>query len=255
MRGDLLRRLGREAWDRAEFQRAVRLTRNARERALLLERAGACRAQFRLPGRRLPAACAGHEAAAGLDFACMERIVLYYFVALAGFVMVVGGMWLLWREKIYLDQESKQPISVETPLGKFTSNYPALALFALGFVPLIYPIVSINQLSDYVKVESVRIHGLAHSTADRVFVYATRANDVPSRSGDFKLVVPYFENDQNDYKVLLIVGDRVLDQVHASRTDKQKEIEVKFRPPPPPVESAITADYASAVPPVPPEFQ
>jgi len=41
VRGDLLRRLGREAWDRAEFQRAARLTRNARERALLLGRAGA----------------------------------------------------------------------------------------------------------------------------------------------------------------------------------------------------------------------
>ena len=51
---------------------------------------------------------------------------------------------------------------------------------------------------------------MPHSTADRVFVYATRANDVPSRSGDFKLVVPYFENDQNDYKVLRI-GEGAMD--------------------------------------------
>jgi len=197
-----------------------------------------------------PNAFAGHQADRRLDFPSMERIVLYYFVALAGFVMVVGGMWLLWREKIYLDQESKQPISVETPLGKFTSNYPALALFALGFVPLIYPIVSINKLSDYVRVETVRIHGLAQGTSDATFVYATRAADVPSRNGDFRLVVPFLENDQNDYKVLLIVNGRVLDQVHASRTENKKDIEVKFRA----VQTEPPA-FTGTVAPVPPEFQ
>lgn len=39
VRGDLLRRLGRRAEARAEFERAASLTRNARERALLLGRA------------------------------------------------------------------------------------------------------------------------------------------------------------------------------------------------------------------------
>ena len=43
VRGDLLAKLGR--WDeaRAEFSRAASLTRNARERELLLERAAAAR--------------------------------------------------------------------------------------------------------------------------------------------------------------------------------------------------------------------
>jgi len=41
-RGDLLAKLGRSAEARAEFQRAASLTRNARERALLLERADRC---------------------------------------------------------------------------------------------------------------------------------------------------------------------------------------------------------------------
>ncbi|MFE4372008.1 RNA polymerase sigma factor [Streptomyces sp. NPDC056835] len=40
VRGDLLERLGRGEEARAEFERAASLTRNARERALLLERAG-----------------------------------------------------------------------------------------------------------------------------------------------------------------------------------------------------------------------
>ena len=39
VRGDLLARLGRHAEARAEFERAAALTRNQREKALLLERA------------------------------------------------------------------------------------------------------------------------------------------------------------------------------------------------------------------------
>jgi RNA polymerase sigma factor (sigma-70 family) len=42
VRGDLLAKLGRVGEARAEFERAAALTRNARERGLLLERAAAC---------------------------------------------------------------------------------------------------------------------------------------------------------------------------------------------------------------------
>jgi predicted RNA polymerase sigma factor len=42
VRGDLLVKLGRVDEARAEFERAAALTRNARERALLLARAAAC---------------------------------------------------------------------------------------------------------------------------------------------------------------------------------------------------------------------
>jgi predicted RNA polymerase sigma factor len=49
VRGDLLMKLNRHDEARPEFERAAALTRNARERALLLERAAACGAA---PGRR-----------------------------------------------------------------------------------------------------------------------------------------------------------------------------------------------------------
>ncbi len=42
VRGDLLAKLGRFDEARVEFERAASLTRNARERALLLERVAAC---------------------------------------------------------------------------------------------------------------------------------------------------------------------------------------------------------------------
>jgi RNA polymerase sigma-70 factor, ECF subfamily len=42
VRGDLLLKLGRAAEARAELERAASLTRNARERRLLLDRAATC---------------------------------------------------------------------------------------------------------------------------------------------------------------------------------------------------------------------
>jgi predicted RNA polymerase sigma factor len=42
VRGDLLVKLGRKEEARTEFERAASLTRNERERVLLLTRAGAC---------------------------------------------------------------------------------------------------------------------------------------------------------------------------------------------------------------------
>ena len=42
MRGDLLAKLGRFDEARAEFERAASLTRNTRERQLMLERAKQC---------------------------------------------------------------------------------------------------------------------------------------------------------------------------------------------------------------------
>jgi RNA polymerase sigma factor (sigma-70 family) len=50
VRGDFLERLGRRDEARAEFERAAGLTRNARERELLLERARACASPAAEPG-------------------------------------------------------------------------------------------------------------------------------------------------------------------------------------------------------------
>jgi len=52
VRGDFLFKLGRSAEAQAEFERAASLTRNARERDLLLDRARACVGGLSQPGRR-----------------------------------------------------------------------------------------------------------------------------------------------------------------------------------------------------------
>jgi len=52
VRGDLLKKLSRLDEARAEFERAASLTRNARERKLLVERAQACAAGLSPPQPR-----------------------------------------------------------------------------------------------------------------------------------------------------------------------------------------------------------
>jgi predicted RNA polymerase sigma factor len=49
VRGDLLSKLGRLDEARVEFERAANLTRNTRERQLLLERAASCPSGSRRP--------------------------------------------------------------------------------------------------------------------------------------------------------------------------------------------------------------
>jgi predicted RNA polymerase sigma factor len=52
VRGDFLFKLGRSSEAQAEFERAASLTRNARERQLLLDRARACAEGLSQPGPR-----------------------------------------------------------------------------------------------------------------------------------------------------------------------------------------------------------
>lgn len=78
---------------------------------------------------------------------------LYYFCSTAGLVMVIGGIWLVAKEKIYVDRETKEVTRVERPFGvKLQTNIPALALFLLGFVPLIYPLYATSGLLDEVQI-------------------------------------------------------------------------------------------------------
>src|ERR1700736_4010499 len=157
-----------------------------------------------------------------------SRIALYYVSALAGIIMIAGGIWLIYKEKIYLDRESKEPIEIQSPLGSFKSNYPALALFVLGFFPLVYPIYAVNNLTGYVKVDTVRIRGLVEANAYPVVVYAARAQDALSQNGEFQVPVPYL-SQEDDYRILLVVNGHVLDEARAERQANGKVIEIKFK--------------------------
>lgn len=158
------------------------------------------------------------------------RIALYYVCSFAGFVMIAGGIWLIYKEKIYIDSESKTPVEIDTPMGSFKSNYPALALFVLGFFPLVYPIYAISNLKDYVRIDTVRIRGLIEANAHPVLVYAARAEDSLNANGEFRVPVPFADGREDHYKVLLVVNNQVLGEARVERSKPGEDIEVRFKP-------------------------
>jgi len=181
------------------------------------------------------------------------RIWLYFLSALTGVIMVVGGIWLIYKEKIYIDAESKQPIEISTPIGGFKNNYPALTLFALGFFPLIYPIYTINNLSTYAPVQKVRIKGVVDAHSYPALVYASVDQDARTGKGDFEILVPFVGTEQKDYKMLLVVNGQVLGEESAHRIDGG-DIEVNFKPviaedsPYEPVLAPVPAGYEGVQP-------
>jgi hypothetical protein len=140
-------------------------------------------------------------------------IGLYYLSSLAGLVMIVGGIWLIYSQKIYIDSQSKEITEIDIPLvGKFKTNVPALVLFALGFIPLIYPLV---QLAGMIK--EVTIQGNVKANAHPVLVYAVANSDSVLSDEAFSIKVPLL-GSAVDYRILYLVGNK-LDQ---SQVDMKK---------------------------------
>ena len=125
------------------------------------------------------------------------RIVpLLYLCSFAGFIMVSGGIFLIYKEKIYIDKETNKVTSVETPFGKFKTNAPALALFVLGFIPLVLPIYFVKDHS-----EKIKICGELSSNYYPVTIYAVTESDSLINDGSYTLTVPS-RPESGNYKLI-----------------------------------------------------
>jgi len=126
---------------------------------------------------------------------------LYYLAALAGLTMIVGGIWLVYKQKIYIDRATNQVTTeIDIPLvGKFKTNVPALALFALGFVPLLYPIYKS-------QTQYLTIHGKVTSQLYPVVVYAVVDMNAIQHDGQFNLPLPVLQNPNYAPKIIYVAG-------------------------------------------------
>ncbi len=172
-------------------------------------------------------------------------IPLYYLSSIAGLIMVAGGIWLLYKQKIYIDRESKEVTEIETPIGKFKTNIPALVLFALGFVPLIYPIVKSAGFA-----QEIRIKGSVRSNAFPVQVYAIIESDSLVQDGEFSLKVPILANIGKEYKILYLAGKIVLED----RADLETKEKGDVRLPTKEIFPVGMRSFEPMVPPRPAEF-
>jgi hypothetical protein len=124
-------------------------------------------------------------------------IPLLYLCSIAGFVMVAGGIFLLYKEKIYIDKDTKEVTSIETPIGKFRTNAPALALFALGFIPLVIPIYLVKE-----NARTLQIDGQLDGDSFPVSVYAVTGYDMLQNKRRYTLTVPANTGPGTTYKVI-----------------------------------------------------
>ena len=125
---------------------------------------------------------------------------LYLVCQGAGLTMILGTIFLLFREKIFLDAETKRVLYVELPLlGKMKTNTPTLALFVLGLCAVLYP--PYIARTQYLKVRQ-KISSNMHPVA--VYV-AVRADLIPDNM-EMQLSLPILSDQDYDPKIIYVAG-------------------------------------------------
>lgn len=136
------------------------------------------------------------------------RSGLYYISAVAGFIMIAGGMWLIYKEKLILDATTgKEPaVKVDIPFfGKLTTNIPALGLFILGFIPLFYPIY--KSTTEYTRIEQD-----IKSEKYPVYVYAVIRQKSVNAQGKLVITIPNVESGDYEPEIIYIADRFLTDQ-------------------------------------------
>ena len=155
-----------------------------------------------------------------------QTVVLLYFSSIAGFCMVVGGIWLIYKEKIYIDRESGEVSEVKTPVGTFRTNVPALLLFVLGFFPLAYPIYVSQQAAALADLHGTLTLKSDEPTPIRVYAVVAEEQVAPGTDREYLLKVPA---GIEDYKVFWQRGDLILDQRWVSPGDELEPLVFELR--------------------------
>ncbi|HXO28342.1 MAG TPA: hypothetical protein VOA80_13420 [Thermoanaerobaculia bacterium] len=135
-------------------------------------------------------------------------LALFYLSSLAGFVMVAGGVWLIYKEKLYIDKESREITEIEIPMfGKFRTNVPALMLFALGFVPLIFPMWRLSR-----ELDKVHLLGSVEGAVmgNPVQVLAVAGTETLRNAREFELILPK-DVAQSSYTLIYIQGSAIFE--------------------------------------------
>jgi hypothetical protein len=146
-------------------------------------------------------------------------MVLFILCSVAGIIMVIGSLFLLYRGRIYLDTEGKSVSQVELPMGiKFSTQYPVLVMFLFGVFMLVFPVNYAKNicpdLSLHRKVfpEIVRVKGkvISKDAKDRIDVYAV-VDEQSNAHDEVILNVPFKPNGR--YQIVYSTNNRILDSV------------------------------------------
>ncbi len=126
--------------------------------------------------------------------------LLFLVAQAAGILMICGAIWLLFREKIFIDSQTKQVLYVELPFfGKIRTNAPSFALFVLGLVAVLYPPYT-------ARTRYLKVHQYISSNNHPIVVYAVVRQNVQQNDGEFFLSLPVLSDEDYDPQLVYVAG-------------------------------------------------
>jgi hypothetical protein len=155
--------------------------------------------------------------------------VLLLTTQAAGILLVIGTMFLLFARRIYLDAETKQPITFKLPvMGEISTQAPVLILIVIGAFMVVYPLSKMG--ADMATLEGYVDTG---GKSVNVVVIAVPAyeyhQDAP---GPLVGRVPLLATDAT-YRVKFLVDRQVIDDQAAELTNGRLKLthDVRWAPP------------------------
>lgn len=133
---------------------------------------------------------------------------LFALCSLAGLVMVVGSLFLLWKGRIILEKQGDNysASEIELPMGiKLKTQFPVLVMFLFGAFMLFVPIHYCPQLckdpAAHLRqpLEMVELHGKVASD-DPVEVNVVAAERTTDTKQGVNVAVPYYQNSHYTIK-------------------------------------------------------
>jgi hypothetical protein len=129
---------------------------------------------------------------------------------LAGIVLLIATMVLLFFRRIYLDAETKQPISFTLPIiGEISTQAPVLVLVLVGAFMVVYPVSRMGADKAIVQGE-IDTGGKSVTVlvvADPDYVHSQDA------SGKFSIKIPLLATDAT-YRIKYVVDKLIIaDQI------------------------------------------
>ena len=130
-------------------------------------------------------------------------LLIFYLSALAGLIMTLGSLFLLWKRTIVLDAKG-DVTEIKLPFGvNLKTQFPVLVMFLLGafllYVPQYYKANACKKPTDHEVKPPVQLVGEVDSDED-VAVYAIIAAQLANSDVGVALEVPCITNRQ--YQIL-----------------------------------------------------
>jgi hypothetical protein len=158
--------------------------------------------------------------------------LLLVLCSLAGLIMVIGSLYLLWKGRITLDRETKSPTKFKLPGGfEVESPVAALVMFVMGvfmlFIPIHYGTEYSSRLCPNpafhkkVPLEMVDLRGKV-STDINIEVYAIVDEQNANADQNIALSVPYLADRRYVVKYFNNSGAMVDEETF--RLDKDQKV-------------------------------